>query len=70
MSEHNIANAPKYNKNRNSSLNAIPKKPPLNANVPTGAAMRANHLAEAGNLAASSRTSMTNDRMSHTPACA
>jgi hypothetical protein len=56
MSEYNIANPPKYNKNRNSSLNAIPKKPALNANVPTGAAKRANHLVEEGNLAASSNT--------------
>jgi hypothetical protein len=70
MSEQNIANAPKYNKNRNSVLNARPKKPPLNANVPTGAAMRANHFVDEGNLAASSNTWMTNDRMSHTPACA
>jgi hypothetical protein len=56
MSEHNIANAPKYSKNRNSPLNASPKKPPLNANVPTGAATRANHFVEEGNLAASSNT--------------
>jgi hypothetical protein len=46
MSDQNIANAPKYNKNRNSTLNANPKKPPLNAKVPTGAAIRANHFVE------------------------
>jgi hypothetical protein len=56
MSEHNIVNAPKYNKNRNSTLKANPKKPPLNASVPTGAAMRANHFVEEGSFAASSNT--------------
>ncbi len=64
------ASAPTYRSRRKAGINATPKKPPAIVAAATGALIRASHFDAGVNVAESSSTWITNDRITHTPACA